>query len=68
MSTSLRAPKPMANYAFILTKSSLLQSYVPLLMSEFVPAKYLKIFLLSIFRTWPFYCMKTLHRGYSQIL
>ena len=46
-------------YAFILTKSSLLQSYVPLLMSEFVPAQYFKIFLLSIFRTWPFYCMKS---------
>ena len=28
-------------YAFILTQYSLLQSYVPLLMSEFVPAQYL---------------------------
>ena len=28
-------------YAFILTKSSLLQSYFPLLMSEFVPVQYL---------------------------
>ena len=41
-------------YAFILTKFSLLQSYGPLLVLVFIPYQYLQIFLLNIFRTWAF--------------
>ena len=66
-------------YALILTISTLgmLPVIVCLFITDilaiyrchkFVPAQCLYIFLLNIFRNWPFYCMKTLQRGYSQIL